>query len=292
MRLAVSTRIFISVLLIGVLQLQHHSLALKASVVPAAASGPGTATGTAIGNGFNAFFKAAFPEGSTLVNLIQGWLKKKLNGDQQTQVKNGADAKSKAPLNDPVIKAAVEKLQNAGQVFEYCSVLLDHSNHATITASSMLATLKATKPGDPMPADFTPNWNSTKAELDAMSEDGVLSKVRAATTDVSVIGALQQLERASKAPVTTLDSMINGKENAGKPLDRDTAHDQLTQIVSATSQFNNLATALLGSTGIELIKETGDLTKSGGSSDLTSLAQTSVERALKSIPAPQQPQRQ
>jgi hypothetical protein len=253
---------------------------ISSPVTPAATTA-GSATGTAIGVGVKSFLDAAFPAGSTLLTLIQGWLSKKLTPTQQTEVKNGADAKKTDAAKDPLIKPDVQNILDAAQTLELTSVVLSDTNNAAVKASSMIAILDTTKPTADLPLPKLKSlWEDLKGDLSALNEDSTLTKARAATTDIAVIGAFQDLERASKGPVGTVNDNLAPKGDRGE------LRDALQKIVDATSQFNNLAVVLLGSTGTEITKSVNDFSKAGGASKLDDMTDKAVSAARSSIPDP------
>ena len=54
----------------------------------------------------------------------------------------------------------------------------------------------------------------------------------------------------------------------------------------ATSNFNNLAIVLLGSTGTEITKAINNFNKAGGASQLDELAEKTTDKARALIPEP------
>jgi hypothetical protein len=233
-----------------------------------------TATGTAIGTGLNAFLSAAFPAGTALLGLLQSWLTKKLNPAQATEVTKGADTKKAAAPNDPALKQQVQDVQDAAQTLELTSVVLWQTNDAAANASSMLAIVNNTKSTDELPlSQLQKLENDLDGDFTLLKENGALVKAEAATTDIAVRGAFQNLQKATLGPLKTISQNLNPKG------DRGILKESLQNVVVATSNFNNLAIVLLGSTGTEITKAINNFNKAGGASQLDELAEKTTGKA-------------
>jgi hypothetical protein len=253
---------------------------------PTQAATPGTAIGTAIGNGVKAFMGAAFPAGSSLLTLIQSWLTKKLSPQQQTEVAKGADTAAQNAKTSPTSKVApqVAAMQNAAQVLQYTSVVLFHANNATVIASSMLSTVNAIGPSEKLPlSDLGSKRDDLKTELSALDPNGNLAKNRPTISDTAVLGALQQLEQVTPTNSGPFETV---QDNLTANGDRSVLRSALEKIVTMTEQFNNLATVLLGSTGTEISTAVNDFKSAGGSSKLDQITEDALNQAKAKIPVP------
>lgn len=243
---------------------------------------PGSATGTAIGNGVKSFINALFPSGTALVDLVQGWLKKKLSPDQSADLKKNADAQIKKVSPDPV--SAQTSLQNAADTLKLASVALGRTTKAASNTAAMIAIIETTNPKTALPMSrLAQQWNDAKSQIQGLKEDDTLKNARAAVKDIAVSNALVGLDDILHGPIDTITT------NLKPDGDRIILLEQLRRFLDAAVNFNSLGVVLLGSTGTEITRGINDVTKAGGASMLDQMTLEVVRNANTQLPKPKNP---
>jgi hypothetical protein len=225
-----------------------------------------------------------FPGGASILNLVQGWLTKKLSNDQQKQLTTAADQqRSKAggapSKSDKLPTADINELQNAADTLKLVSVVLYHTNRAAVEINAMLAVLDTT-PGKLPFAQLSAHWNNAEGDLTALRDDNTLQNTRKSVTDISVSNALQALDgitKTSAGPLKTIDT--NMKPDG----DRSILRDQLKDVLDKTVAFNDLGVLLLGSTGTEVTRAIADFKSAGGASKLDEEAEAATKNAQEEL---------
>lgn len=236
-------------------------------------------TEKAIASGLNGFLSVAFPAASSIVTLVQNWLSKKLDDKQQKQVTAGATQKQTEV--DKQLADAKASIQDAANTLKLTSAVLYRTNKATANITAMIAILDTTSPQAPLPFPrLNEQWNNAKGELAGLKQDSTLQKARTAITDTAVSNALQGLDDVTGGAVS------NVNDNMKPTGDRAILREELTTIVSATIDFNNLGVVLLGSTGTEISKVIGNSKVAGGGSDLDQLTEKAIVEATSALPKP------
>ena len=255
------------VVLVAIASLSSSSIAVQKNGSTSVAA----TTGQAIGEGVKAFMSSTFPSGSALLTLVQSWLSKKLNNEQKQDLTTKADAQKQTI--DSNLSSAKTKIQTAADTLKLTSVVLYHTNNAASELSAMLAILDTSSTASLPFSQLNEHWNNVKGELSALKDDNVLQNARSAITDTAVANALQGLDNVTRGPIANVNDNLKPAGNKA------VLRANLTKILNASVDFNNLGVILLGSTGTEITRAINDVTKAGGQSQLDQTAASVVSKA-------------